>query len=226
MTWLRRFRPRRHPSAILLVVQLLCVVLYPFIEDTDYGRTALNAVGVFVLVLTIRTVEKTPGPTWISVALAIPVIGLLGMQSLGHMESLLPWSAGLEAIFYFYAAISLIAYMMHDDQVTADELFAAAATFTLLIWAFTHLYVMIQALQPAAYSETGTQRSWSDLNHLSFALLTGTGMGNVVAVSKHARSVASIEMMTGLMYLATVVTRLIGFTMHPSRRKPPSRTED
>lgn len=107
--------------------------------------------------------------------------------------------------------------MMEDDQTTTDELYAAAATFTLLIWGFTYLFVMTQALQPAAFSDDGTLRTWSELNHLSFALLSSTGMGNVVAVSSNARSLASIEMMAGLMYLAGVVSRLIGFTTSAAR---------
>ena len=207
------YHPRRHPSATLLFVQLLGVLLYPFIEDTKIGHVGLNVFGVVVLSIAICTVAKTPGPTWVSIALAVPVIVLLTLQTFLDMAFLLPWSSGLEAIFYFYAAVSLIAYMMEDNQTTVDELYAAAATFTLLVWAFTHVFVMTQALQPGAFSEDGSIRTWSDLNHLSFALLTGTGMGNVVAVSSHARSLASIEMMTGLGYLATVVTRLIGFTM-------------
>jgi hypothetical protein len=207
----------RHPSAILLLVQLLGVILYPFIEGTKIGHAGLNVFGVIVLSMTIRTVHKTPGPTWVSVTLAVPIILLLAQQTFFDMPGLLAWSSALEAVFYFYAAASLIAYMMEDYQTTVDELYAAAATFTLLVWAFTHLFVMTQALQPGAFSDDGTIRTWSDLNHLSFALLTGTGMGNIVAVSSHARSLASIEMMLGLMYLATVVTRLVGFTM-PSAR--------
>lgn len=211
---------KRHPSAILLFVQLLGVLLYPFIEDTKIGHAGLNFLGLVVLGMAIRTVHRTPGPTWISVALAVPVIVLVGLQSFFDLPGLLPWSSALEAIFYFFAAASLIAYMMEDYQTTVDELYAAAATFTLLVWAFTHLFVMTQALQPGAFSDDGTIRTWSDLNHLSFALLTGTGMGNIVAVSSHARSLASIEMLTGLMYLAAVVTRLIGFTMPSSKPAP------
>ena len=229
------FLPQRHPSAILLLVQLLGVLLYPFIEATKIGHAGLNAFGVAVLGMAIRTVHRTPGPTWVSILLAMPIIALLTMQSMFDMPELLPWSSALEAAFYFYAAVSLIAYMMKDYQTTVDELFAAAATFTLLVWAFTHLFVMTQALQPSAFSDDGSARSWTDLNHLSFALLTGTGMGNIVAVSSHARALASLEMMTGLMYLATVVTRLVGFTMQPGRddggagdgrRRLESRPED
>ena len=212
-------RSRRHPSAVLLVVQVLGVILYPFVEGTPEGHIAINIFGLVVLGITTNMVRKTPGETWISVCLAIPIIVLLVVQIAYKAPGLLPWSSGLEAIFYFYAAGSLIAYMLGDYNATIDELFAAAATFTLIVWGFTHLFVMTQALQPGAFIEAAsntTPRTWSELNNLSFALLTSTGMGTIVPVTSHARALASIEMTVGLMYLAGVVTRLIGFTTHPA----------
>jgi hypothetical protein len=206
--------PTRHPSAVLFLVQVLGVLLYPFMEQAPHGQIALNIFGITVLVITTRMVRRTPGLTWISVCLAVAIVALLVLQSGYDAPDLLPWTAGLEALFYFYAAGSLIAYMMEDFRTTTDELFAAGATFTLLAWGFTHCFVMTQALQPGAFLEAGSTapRTWSDLNHLSFALLSSTGMGSVVAVSPHARAIASLEMMVGVMYLAGVVTRLIAFT--------------
>ncbi len=209
---LRRFT--RHPSAILFLVQVLGVLLYPFMEEARHGQIALNIFGILVLGMTTRMVRRTPGLTWISASLAAAIIVLLVLQFAYDLPWLLPWSSGLEALFYFYAAGSLIAYMMEDYRTTTDELFAAAATFTLLVWGFTHCFVMTQALQPNAFLEADmtTARTWSDLNHLSFALLSSTGMGTIVAISSHARAIASLEMMVGVMYLAGVVTRLIAFT--------------
>ena len=200
-----------------MTVQLLGVLLYPFIENTQYGYVGFNVFGIVVLGITVNMVRRTPGLAWISACLAVPVIVMLVLQMVFDMIQLLPWSSALEALFYFYAAGSLIAYMMEDDRTTSDELFAAAATFTLLVWGFTHLFVVTQALQPGAFSDAGESRTWSELNHLSFALLSSTGMGNVVAVSPHARALASVEMMVGLMYLAAAVARLIGFTVHPKK---------
>jgi hypothetical protein len=208
--------PTRHPSAILFLVQMLGVLLYPFMEQAPHGQIALNIFGITVLVITTRMVRRTPGITWISVCLALAIIVVLALQSLYDLPGLLPWSSGLEALFYFYAAGSLIAYMMEDYRTTTDELYAAGATFTLLAWGFTHCFVVTQALQPGAFADPGSTavRTWSDLNHLSFALLSSTGMGSVVAQSPHARAIASLEMMVGVMYLAGVVTRLIAFTTH------------
>ena len=138
------------------------------------------------------------------------------------MPQLLPWSAGLEALFYFYAAGSLIAYMMADRRATVDELFAAGATFTLLAWGFTYLYLMVQALHPnsfAAAVNAADPRTWTELMYLSFALLSSTGIGDVIPLTAHARALASVEMFVGVMYLAAVVSRLIGLTLQP--RDPP-----
>jgi hypothetical protein len=216
-------RTRRHPSAILLMVQLAGMLLYPFIENTHAGLVAFNAFGIMVLGFTVRMVRRTPGLTWFSASLAVPIIVLLVLQSVFEMRHLLPWSSALEALFYFYAAFSLISYMMEDFLATTDELFAAGATFTLLAWGFTHVFILIQSLAPGTFAaavNAGDPRTWSELNYLSFALLSSTGIGDVIPLTPHARALASIEMFVGLIYLAGVVARLIGLTMQSHADKP------
>jgi len=129
---------------------------------------------------------------------------------------LLAVSAGLEAVFYFYAAGSLIAYMMADRHATTDEVFAAGATFTLIAWAFTGLFVLLQALRPGSFAAAVNPeqlRTWTELMYLSFALLSSTGIGDVIPLSPITRAVAAFEMFVGVMYLAAVVSRLIGLTL-------------
>lgn len=211
---------RRHPSAILLMVQLLGMLLYPFIESTHSGLVAFNAFGIIVLGFTTRMVRRTPGYAWISATIAVPIIVLLVLQMIYGRGTLLPWSSALEAVFYFYAAASLIAYMMEDHRATTDELFAAGATFTLIAWGFTHLFMLVQALHPGTYAaavNAGDARTWTELNYLSFALLSSTGIGDVIPLTAHARALASVEMFVGLIYLAAVVSRLIGFTLQQTR---------
>lgn len=207
---------RRHPSAILLVVQLAGLLLYPLLETTRAGPVALSAFGITVLVFTTGMVRRTPGLTWLSAGLALPAIVMLVLQALLDMHWLLPWSAGLEAVFYFYAAGSLVAYMMSDMHATTDELFAAGATFTLLAWGFAYGFVVLQAVQPGSFSaavNAELPRTWTELMFLSFALLSSTGIGDAIPLRPLARALASLEMFVGVMYLAAVVSRLIGLTL-------------
>lgn len=207
---------RRYPSAVLLITQLAALVVYPLIENTERGHVAFTIFGIVVLALTTRLVQRTPFDTWVGVGIALPAIALLGVQSAMHAPQLLPWSAGLESAFYFYATGSLIAYMLADHRATTDELFAAAGTFTLLAWAFAYLFLLVQALQPGSFLAAVAPeqpRSWTELMFLSFALLSSTGIGDVIPVRPLARGLASIEMLAGVMYLTLVVSRLIGLTL-------------
>jgi len=206
----------RHPSAALLLVQLAGLLLYPFIEHTRAARALFGAFGVVVLMLAISMVQRTRGRGWISAAIAVPAVACNAMGLMLEMPALKPWWAALEALFYFYAAGCLIAYMLADRRATTDEMFAAGATFTLLAWAFTYLFVLCQVLQPGCFAAAvnpADPRSWTELLFLSFALMSSTGIGDVIPVTVHARALASLEMFVGVMYIALVVSRLIGLSV-------------
>jgi hypothetical protein len=215
---------RRHPSAILLVVQLAGLLLYPFIETTDLGRIVFGVFGIAVLIVTSHMVRHTRGLTWVSMGIALPAVVLLALQVVLGLPELNPWSSALEALFYFYAAGALISYMMADWHATTDELFCAAATFTLLAWGFTYVFLVLQAVQPGCFAAAvhpNEPRTWTELMYLSFALLSSTGIGDVIPLTPHARAFAAVEMFVGVMYLATVVSRLIGMTLLNRGERPP-----
>jgi hypothetical protein len=50
-----------HPSAILLVVQLLGVLLYPFMEQGGTGALLFEVFGALVLALAIWATRESPG---------------------------------------------------------------------------------------------------------------------------------------------------------------------
>ena len=142
---------RRHPSAFLLAAQLLSLILYPLMDETHSGRLLFGALGLVVVPLAVWVVRRSPSANAIAWLLAIPAIVLTGIAVLFEQAALLPWSAVLEAALYFYAAYGLISYMLHDHKVTADEFFAAGATFTLLGWGFAYAYFACQVWYPGSF---------------------------------------------------------------------------
>jgi hypothetical protein len=207
---------RRHPSAFLLAAQLLSLLLYPSIDDTTSGRLLFGAVALVVVPLAVWVVNRSPSVRWVAWLLAIPAMLLTVVGVLFDRPELLPFSATLEAALYFYAAGGLIAYMLHDHDVSADELFAAGATFTLLAWGFAYAYFVCQAWYPDSFTgliEPERPRRWLELLFLSFTNLSATGSGDIMPVSSPARVVVMLEQFAGVGYIATVVSRLIGLTI-------------
>ena len=201
---------RQTPCAVLLAVQFLGVLLYPFLEDSFQGRQLFSLFGLLVLALVVFALRVTPALTWVATILALPAFVLLVVQIATGNDALLPWAAGFEAALYFYGAASMLRYMLDDEVVTTDELFAIGTVFTLLAWAFAHVYVVVQGFEPTAFgTEAGHPRNWTELLFLSFTTLSSTGLSDIVPTSGHARSVNMIEQVAGLFYIAMVVTRLV-----------------
>lgn len=201
---------RQTPCAVLLAVQFLGVLLYPFLETSLQSRQLFALFGLVVLGIVVFALRATPALIWVAALLALPAAVLLVVQIATGNEALIAWAAIFEALLYFYGAGAMLLYMLDDEVVTRDELFAIGAVFTLLAWAFAHLYVVLQGLDPSSFTGPGTgERSWTELLFLSFTTLTSTGMSDIMPTSGHARSVNMIEQVAGLFFIAMVVTRLV-----------------
>jgi hypothetical protein len=206
---------RREPSAILFAVQLAALLLYPFMQGSA-GRALFSIFGILVLGLVVLAVRSSPGLTWFVVLLGAPASVLLLIQAITDSDTLLPYSSGLEAVLYFYAAGAMIAYMLADHEITRDELFAVGATFTLGAWAFAYTYTVCQAIYPGSFTAAvhpAGDRSWMELLFLSFTTLSSTGIGDVVPIRSFARGLVMLEQVAGIAYVAMVVSRLVGLTV-------------
>jgi hypothetical protein len=52
-------------------------------------------------------------------------------------------------------------------------------------------------------------RTWLELIFLSFSIQSGTGLSDIVPLTPTARVLTALQMFTGVMYIALVVSRLV-----------------
>lgn len=204
---------RRNPSASLLAVQLAGVALYPFMENTDAGRALFGVFGIAVLALALRVVNRSPALNWVAWTLALPAVVLLLVAGLTPYGGAMPYAQLFEGALYLYTAAGLIAYMLRDHRVSLDEIYAAGATFTLLAWAFAFAYSACQHWYPGSFTaavNADAPRTWLELLYLSFSVLSGVGLSDVMPIRPQARALVMLEQFAGVMYIALVVSRLIG----------------
>lgn len=210
-----------HPSAILLAVQLVTVLAYPFFSDSAWGRGVIGVVQLSVVLAAIAAVRRTPALTWVAVLFGGPAMLLTIVEAVqpDHDVTVLV-SALLHAPFYFYISYAMVRYLFHDDRVTTDELYATGAAFTVVAWGFAYVYAAAQVAWPGSFVGYGGDagRSWFELLFLSFSTLTSVGLSDVIPVQEHARSLVMIEMVVGVLYVALVVARLVGLTVRRAGR--------
>lgn len=211
---------RRHPAGLLLIAQLLGVVLYPVLDDSIVGRTVLGGFGLVVLALVLWVVNRSPAVNWVAWCMAIPAALLMIVASFFDAAWVLTAAHVLEGVLYLYAAVGLIAYMFGDHKVTLDEMLAVGAVFTLLAWAWAFAYSVCQAWYPGSFPMSGStepQRTWMELLFMSFSVLSGVGLSDIVPATLPARALTMLQMFAGVMYIAIVVSRLIGLSAQRQR---------
>ena len=218
--WLPRLW--QQPSAVLLAVQLIGVLLYPFMDESPIGRAALSSFALVVLFLAVRAVRATPALTWIAVLLGVPIVVLTILEVVDPLNAqVILWSSVLHAAFYFYTSFALLRYMFLDRFVTTDELWATGATFTVVAWAFAYTFMAVQVIWPGSFTRRASTpdapRTWFEMLFLSFTNLTSVGLSDITPVLPHARSWVMIEQVAGLMYVALVISRIVGLTIARQR---------
>ena len=205
-----------NPSAMLLGAQLLQVLLWPLLDDTVVGRAGLGGIGMLAVAAAVLAVRRTPRVSRVILFLGAPAMVLTLIEPVFPDEDAIVLLSGvLHAPFYFYVSYAMLRYLFHDDKVTTDEYFATGAAFTVVAWGFAYLFSIVQVIWPGSFSsgEGLVDQTWFELLSMSFAILTSVGLSDVVAVGAHARSVVMVEMMTGVFYVAMVVSRMVGLTI-------------
>lgn len=205
-----------HPSAVLLGVQTVVVLAYPFLDQSTGGRAAIGVVQLVAVLAALSAVRRTPALTWVAGLLCVPAVVLAVWESVQPgSDPVVLASACVHVPFYGYVSYAMVRYLFHDDRVTRDELFATGAAFTVVAWAFAYLYAAAQVLWPGSFGDsTGpAHQPWFQLLFLSFTTMTSVGLSDIVPLGSHARSFVMVEQVAGVLYVALVVARLVGLTV-------------
>jgi ion channel len=205
----------------LFAALLVLIVLVPFLEDSERGRIALNAINVLILFAAAVAVSDS------RVCFALAVV--LGASSLAFqaasfalLESqLILASRAFGAAFYFLTVSYLLAYVLKREVLTLDKLYGAASAFLMLgvLWAYFYSFVL--SFHPAALTAGGTpivEAKVSELLYFSFTVLTTTGFGDIVPVHAAARMLCVLEQVAGVLFIAILIARLAG-TLPPVDRR-------
>lgn len=202
------------PSALLLLTQLTLLLAYPFLDGATSGRAVLGVVQLVAILLGVAAVRRTPALNWVAMGLGTPATVFAVWEAVApHTGWVVLVSACLHVPFYGFVSYAMLRYLFQDSEISHDEMFATAAAFTVVAWAFAYLYAAVQVIWPDSF---GGRHSWYELLFLSFSTVTNTGLSDIVPVQEHARSVCALEEVAGVFYIALVVSRLVGITRRRS----------
>ncbi len=206
----------RLPSLTLLAVLALTLVLYTFADSSRSVRALGQILDIAIVLSVMRTLRVHSlwyrSGWWIFLPLiALQLAHILWPQWTWVLGAML----SAQVLFHGFAALLLLRYVLRDEIVTTDELYALACIYIFLALLWASAYSLVVLLDPQAIFINPTNDpdgvvGWSDLVYYSMTTLTSTGYGEITPVSPAARSLAMLQQVVGVLFVAILIARLTG----------------
>lgn len=117
----------------------------------------------------------------------------------------------------FWTAIALLGagfalrFAMRSTKIDAEHIYAALSAYLLAGIFFGVLYHGVEIIWPGSFTAAGAIREFPlfDAIYFSFVTLATLGYGDLVPVSEVARGLAVVEAVSGQLFLAVMIARLV-----------------
>jgi hypothetical protein len=206
------------------VVRMCAPVLSPRL-----AQLAVTTLFCLVLVSAVFAVSQTRRSVMIALALAGPGMALDVLHVAVGSDALLGIGYAFSIGFLGYTVAVLLRFLFEDQRVTYNTIFASLCVYLMLGLLWSTVYSLLAILQPGSFAfgltagdGAGAMRFGGGQSifpvYYSFVTLTTLGYGDIAPTSAAARMLSVAEAVTGQLYLAVLVARLVGLHISQSTR--------
>ena len=197
-------------SIFLVMIVVVVFVLPPLASLGVTGRLFLD---VLFFLLLISGIASMSGRRRVLITLALISIVALAIRWIDSFNA----SALLDVLNYLSTITATILFstvvlsqVVKKGPITIHRIEGAIAVYLLLGLAWAHTYELIEYLSPGAFTGALTASNrFSSWMYFSFVTLASLGYGDIAPVHPIARSLAVAEALTGQLYLAILIARLV-----------------
>ena len=211
---------------------LLVLVATYLLSAFNSGKLAVDlqiALFATVLVLALRT-SPLPGrrQALLAAATLAGSAAALGVALTGTETG--EGAAELwKALMLLVTAVLIVRRVLAKPTVTTQSIYGALSAYLVIGLMFAAGYAAIDHLTATAFFANNQPASTQTFQYFSFTTLTTLGYGDFTAAGNGGRAVAVLEALTGQVFLATLVARLVAAYRTlaredepaPARRAPP-----
>jgi hypothetical protein len=207
----------------LLLLVLIGTYLLAAFSGAKLATEVQVVLFAFVLLIALRN-SPMPAP-WPLVIGAVTVIGtavtfwtsLSGSRDGKAAEDL--W----KALLLLMAAIMVVRRVLLKRTVTIQSIYGALSAYIIIGLMFASSFAAVDHLSTTDFFANNEPANTQTFQYFSFTTLTTLGYGDFTAGENGGRSIAVLEALTGQIFLATLVARLVAAYRTPDRPEQPGR---
>ncbi len=128
-----------------------------------------------------------------------------------------------KALVLLLTAVLIVRRVLARPTVTVQSIYGALSAYLILGLMYAAFYAAIERLGGGPFFAHHQSANTQTFQYFSFTTLTTLGYGDFTAVGNSGRALAVVEALTGQVFLATLVARLVAAFRSPTER---TRMED
>jgi ion channel len=217
---LGRLKFRRFSTVGLLISLVVLFICAPFVEEIKGGDLIVTGLFSLVLLAGVLAVADRKHILVMAIVLVIPAIAGRWINHFRPdvVSAALFLTAGLILIAFVVA--NLLRFVLRAPSVNVEVLCASIAAYLLLGLMWAMAYWLVDQLTPGGAFSFNTNAGPQSMKgftgfYFSFITLSTVGYGDITPVSRTARWLAAMEAMTGLLYVAVLIARLVSLYSTP-----------
>ena len=201
----------------LFAALMILVAVLPFLRQGAFGAGILQVLFTLLLLSGLYAVSDGKRALVVAAGFAGPALVFTWMGRFTANTALDGVGALLLAGFLVFTATQILKYIVRARRVTSELVFGAVCVYLMMGIVGALLFAVLDlwspgslALPAGAGSGVGDATQFSAVAYYSFVTLTTLGYGDITPVSRLARSLSTMEAVTGQLYLAVLIARMVG----------------
>lgn len=213
----------KHKLLIFLSSLISMLVLFPLMHEELYfsNYTILEAFLTIILLMSVYLFNENRSTFLVLLLLVLITISTIWFNySLGSNKLTL-MSLMLEIIYLTITSYLLLKHVLSYRRISADKIYGAISCYILigLIWALIYTYIELKNPNSFSFSEELLATFDHELSYplyfayfiyYSFVTISTLGYGDITPLSHTARVFSFLEAIIGQLYVAILISRLVG----------------
>jgi hypothetical protein len=206
--------PRRY--GLLLLLLILTYLLSAFTSGAWVGLIQI-VLFVTVAILTLRASRVRQRNVRLIIGIGLLISALAAWLALSRVSQVGSGFANIwTGLILLLTVVIIVRHVLTTGTVTVQSIYGAVSAYLILGLMFAAFYAAMYHLGGGMFFAHGRPGTTQTFQYFSFTTLTTLGYGDFTAAQSSGQGVAVIEALTGQVFLATLVARLVASFRGPS----------
>ena len=179
---------------------------------------------VFITAILISGTYAASRKTYITItaaSLALPMLASIWISHFVEIPFLVFVGDCFGIAFIAFLVVVILLFIFSKHEVTTNVIYASIVVYLLIAIMWSFVYLVLENIHPGSFVIGNSQIEVGRRLYIyySFVTITTLGYGDITPTTDLANSFSFLEAVTGQLYIAILIARLVGIHIAQSMSK-------